>query len=284
MKLSAFPCYGGKVMYAPWIISHFPEHHHYVEPFCGAASVLFAKEPSPIETINDVDGNIVNFFKQLRDHPDELIRAVDLTPHSREEYVAAVKARDSETPIADDLERARMFFILAMTARMGIFQTCKNGSWKYDVTHVRSSAWSGNLPRLEVISLRLKRVQVENLDALDIIKRYDSSGTLFYVDPPYVHESRGPSKRMPYLGEMTNGDHSELASTLNTVSAAVVVSGYQCDFAESAYKGWRRVDNPKELVSPASNFVVRGVAGSAHGSSAGVSSKRTTLESLWMNF
>lgn len=234
-KKIAFGWYGGKFAHLDWLLPLLPTCHHYVEPFGGSAAVLLNREPSPIETYNDLYGEVVNFFQVLRDEPDELIRAIGLTPFSREEFAIALEI-DASLP---RLERARRFYVRARQVRTGLAQTASLGRWANCKNTSRAgmagavSRWLGAVRDLPEIAERLLRVQIENRPALDVIKLYDSPTTLFYCDPPYVHETRGDSKA--YSNEMTDDQHRELAEVLNNVQGMVAISNYDCDLMNELY-------------------------------------------------
>jgi len=244
-KLIAFGWYGGKYSHLDWLLPLLPQTKHYCEPFGGSAAVLLNREPSPIETYNDIDGDVVNFFRVLRDKPDELIRVIALTPFSRQEYEIACQ-RSQEG--LSDIERARQFYIRARQSRTGLAQTATPGRWAYCVNTSRAgvagavSRWFGGITELFYIADRLLRVQIENAPAIEVIKRYDSEDTLFYCDPPYPHESRGDTKAYAY--EMTDSEHEELAKVLHNVKGKVALSGYRCKILEELYGDWYMIEGP----------------------------------------
>lgn len=192
-KLILFGWYGGKFSHLDWLLPLLPASHHYCEPFAGSAAVLLNRDPSPIETYNDLDGEVANFFRVLRDHGEELTCAIGLTPFSREEFALACKLDPSATP----LERARRFYVRARQVRTGLAQTASLGRWANCKNTSRAgmsgvvSRWLGGVEMLPHIAERLLRVQIENRPAIDVIRLYDSRNTLFYCDPPYVHATRG---------------------------------------------------------------------------------------------
>lgn len=238
-KLIAFGWYGGKFSHLDWLLPLLPKTTHYCEPFGGSAAVLLNREPSPVETYNDIDGEIANFFRVLREQKDALIEAIGLTPFSREEFEKAISE-----PLdgLSDLERARRFYIRARQVRTGLAQTASNGRWAHCRLTSRAgmagavSRWLGTVEALPGIAQRLLRVQIENDLAINVIRRYDSEETLFYCDPPYPHESRGDSNA--YLYEMTNEDHIRLAEVLRNVKGKVALSGYHCDLLDELYGNW----------------------------------------------
>ena len=243
----AFGWYGGKFSHLDFILPHLPENcGHFCDVFGGSAAVLINRAPVPVETYNDIDSELVNFFRVLRDHSEELIRAVALTPFSREELVIACGPANG----LSRLERARRFYVRARQTRTGLAQTSSEGRWAHCVLTSRAgmagavSRWLGAVEHLPEIAQRLQRVQVENAPAIEVIRRYDTEDTLFYVDPPYVHRTRGDAKA--YAFEMADRDHEELAEVLSGVRGRVVLSGYRNSLYDRLYAGWRRVDAPEK--------------------------------------
>jgi len=263
-KKIVFGWYGGKFNHLDWLIPLLPKCHHYCEPFAGSAAVLLNREPSPVETYNDIDGEVVNFFRVLRNQTSKLTRAIALTPFSREEFYVAVNGSDENL---SDLERARRFFVRARQARTGLAQTASLGRWANCKLSSRAgmsgvvSRWLGSVENLPEIAERLLRVQIENRPAIDVIELYDSTETLFYCDPPYPHQARGDSKA--YGFEMSNADHEALAHVLHKTQGKVAISGYRCELMDSLYSDWSRFDAP---------------AKNCH------SVKKIRHEALWMNY
>jgi DNA adenine methylase len=263
-KIICFGWYGGKYNHLDWLLPLLPEAHHYCEPFGGSAAVLLNRPPSPVETYNDIDGEVANFFRVLRDQKDKIIEAIGLTPFSREEFYLAVT---DYGPHLSDLERARRFFVRARQVRTGLAQTASLGRWANCKNTSRAgmsgvvSRWLGSVERLPEIAERLLRVQIENRPALDVIKLYDGDNTLFYCDPPYPHQARQDSKA--YGFEMSDAEHTHLAQALARVKGKVAVSGYRCDLMDTLYNGWHREEaKPKNCHSV----------------------KRPRTEALWMNY
>jgi DNA adenine methylase len=240
-KMIAFGWYGGKYSHLDWLLPLLPDCHHYCEPFGGSAAVLLNRDPAPVETYNDLDGDVVNFFRVLREQKDELIYSIGMTPFSREEFLGAVQTNGNGKHLRP-LERARRFFVRARQVRTGLAQTASIGRWANCLNTSRAgmsgavSRWLGSVEGLEYIATRLLRVQIENDKAESIIHRYDSSETLFYCDPPYPHESRGDSKA--YGFEMNDNEHVSLSKLLNSVKGKVAISGYDCELMRNLYKGW----------------------------------------------
>lgn len=234
-KIIAFGWYGGKYSHLDWLLPLLPKCHHYCEPFGGSAAILINREPSPVETYNDLDGEVSNFFRVLRDEQDKLVRAIGLTPFSREEFAEACESN----PTLDSVERARRFYVRARQVRTGLAQTASLGRWANCRDTSRSgmagavSRWLGAIEDLPDIALRLLRVQIENRPAIEVVHLYDSPKTLFYCDPPYVHNTRGDNKAYAY--EMTDHEHRQLAEVLNSIWGKVAISGYDCDLMNALY-------------------------------------------------
>lgn len=226
---------GSKWRIAKWIISHFPEHKSYLEPFFGSGAVLLNKEPSAIETVNDLSGDIVNLFKVIREQPGELARAIELTPHSRKEYEDAWKKKP-----CDEIEKARLFCIKSLQSQG--FRCCEKTGWKIDVIG-REKAYGNrhwnDLPDLIVeAARRLKEVQIENMDAINLISSFNHEGVLIYADPPYLLQTR---TRKQYEHEMTSEEeHIRLLETLLKHKGYAVISGYENDLYNSYLQGWSK--------------------------------------------
>jgi DNA adenine methylase len=259
-----FGWYGGKFSHLDWLLPLLPQTHCYCEPFSGSAAVLLNRDPSPVETYNDIDGDVVNFFRVLRERPDDLIRVIALTPFSREEFHQAI---NGSMQGISDLERSRRFYIRARQARTGLAQTATLGRWANCKNTSRAgmsgvvSRWLGGVEALQEIAERLLRVQIENRPAAEIIRLYDSADTLFYCDPPYLHETRGDSKA--YRFEMDLDQHRDLSQALSKCKGKVALSGYRCATMDNWYKGWRRFDAPMKQCH---------------------SIKQLRQECLWMNY
>lgn len=247
-KQIAFGWYGGKFSHLDWLLPLLPKTTHYCEPFGGSAAVLINREPSPVETYNDLDGDIVNFFRVLREQKDALIEAIGLTPFSRQEFERAISVEDNLT----DLERARRFFIRARQVRTGLAQTASAGRWAHCLLTSRAgmagavSRWLGSVEGLSEIAQRLLRVQIEHAPAREVIERYDSEQTLFYCDPPYPHDGRGDSRAYAY--EMSDYEHRRLAGVLHRVKGKVAISGYGSPLMRELYGGWQQIAAEPKLV------------------------------------
>lgn len=235
-KKIAFGWYGGKYSHLNFILPLLPTCHHYVEPFGGSAAVLLNRKPSHLETYNDIDGELVNFFNVLRNEPQELIWRIDTTPHSRQEFAEA------HNPTNDKLERARRFYIRAQQSRYGLGSKSIPSNWSYCIKDFNCgmstsvAKFRNSVRNLEATAERLLTVQIENLPGEEIIRRYDSVDTLFYCDPPYPHESR--NAKCAYSFEMTDVQHRKLANMLNTCRGRVALSSYDCGLVRELYEGW----------------------------------------------
>lgn len=229
------PYFGGKQALAPWIVDMLPPHGHYVEPYCGSLAVLLAKPPSPLETVNDLNRELVTFWRVLRDRPDDLIRACALTPSSCAELDAAFE------PGANELETARRVFIRLTQARRNALQ--RRTGWRRIIAPSHGTSLTDYLAafvdRLAPAAERLIGVSLECLPALEVIRRYGADpGVLLYVDPPYLASTRNSTH---YRIEMkAETEHRDLAKTLLDCSAAVVLSGYDSPLYAELYDGWYR--------------------------------------------
>jgi len=233
--------HGGKWLLAPWIISHFGPHRVYVEPFGGAASVLMRKKRSHVEVYNDIWGTVVNVFRTLRDpvKAAELAAMLYLTPFARDEF----ESIDNQTlGSLSDVEQARCT-ILRSLAGFGSGST--NGA---HVTGFRATAKLSTTPAVDWANYpahiprfveRLRGVVVENKNAFDIIRRHDSPDTLFYLDPPYPHETRNMRRdNAVYAFEMSDEEHATLACALHKVQGSVIISGYECSLYKELFGDW----------------------------------------------
>jgi DNA adenine methylase len=233
-----FAYFGGKTILAPRIAAAFGPHGHYVEPFAGSLAVLLAKPRSRMETVNDLDGDLMNFWRVLRDRPEELARVCALTPHSRAEWEAC-----ADFAVEDDLERARRLWIRLAQSRTNRLM---RAGWRHYVAPGNmGTAFPGYLDgyvdRMAAAAERLHHVTLECRPALEIIERYGADeDVLLYVDPPYLGSTRANDRS--YRHELiTDAGHRELAEALHACRAAVVLSGYPSDLYDlELYPGWHR--------------------------------------------
>lgn len=314
-KCLPFRWYGGKYSHLDWLLPQLPETERYIEPFGGSGAVFLNREPSPVEVFNDLDSDVTNFFKVLRNHREELLEKIALTPFSREEFETAIEEQGNEN--LPPLEQARLFFVRAGQVRSGLAQDATPGRWAYCKSSSRRgmsaavSRWHGRLDHLQDAAVRLdggfeihnivselneegygdlaeeiqtleteeavkrlneaelefladrfRRVQIENREATEVIKRYDGENALIYCDPPYPHSSRADGAKNTYRFEMSDSEHENLAEVLKSSDARIAISSYRCDLTEELYQDWNRIDVRKK----------------AH------TSKEFREESLWLNY
>jgi DNA adenine methylase len=226
--------FGGKWKIAQWIISHFPAHKIYVEPFGGAASVLVQKPPVFREVYNDLNGDVINLFHVLQDRKAyaDLRQKLKFTPFARGEYELGYEKT------ADPVERARRLLIKSWMSFGGAgddrYMTgFRTNISQTDKDHARE--WCNWLEVLPLFVERFRRVTIENAPANDVIKGHDSPDTLFYIDPPYSHGTR---RRNRYSIEMSDGDHQELLQVLVELSGFVILSGYRSELYDRALADW----------------------------------------------
>lgn len=240
--------HGGKWRLAPWIISHFPPHRIYVEPFGGGGSVLMRKPRSLHEVYNDLDQDVVNVFRVLRDPAlaEQLRKACRLTPFSRVEFQACY----GDQP-ADSVERARRTIASSFMAH-GSTSRKKNGTGFRAKAIRRNSTgskdWAGWPEHVASWVERLRGVTIECRPALEVIAQQDDPATLFYLDPPYPINTRTAARgrahrERAYRFNLTDDEHRELAEVLHRIQGTALVSGYACPlYDEELYPDWRRVE------------------------------------------
>lgn len=230
--------HGGKWLLAPWVISHFPPHRVYVEPFGGAASVLMRKAPSYVEIYNDLDDDVVNLFRVLRsDRAVELIRMLALTPFSATEFSASYEQTDNE------LERARRLVVRSFQGfgsnavhRKSGFRSNSNRSGT-----TPAHDWANYPDALAAIVSRLRGVCILCRDAPEVMASHDGPETLHYVDPPYVMSTRTDAGD-DYAHELTDDQHIHLLAFLRSLEGRVILSGYPCDLYDQALSDWHRIE------------------------------------------
>lgn len=255
--------HGGKWNLAPWIISFFPAHRVYVEPFGGAASVLLRKPRAYAEVYNDLNGDLVQFFRVLRDPAQaaRLIELVRLTPFARDEFEVAY------TPSPDPVERARRMLVRAFMGFGSTSVICAHKAG-FRANSNRSGTtpahdWANYPDAIVAIVERLRGVVIEHRDALACMRQHDAPTTLHYVDPPYVHSTRSFKRtraKTVYTHELMDADHEALADGLKQLTGMVVVSGYRCELYDTIFSEWER-----------------------HDKQAFADGARPRIESLWLN-
>ena len=226
---------GAKNRIADWICEYIPPHEVYLEPYFGSGAVFFNKEPARIETVNDLDGEVDNYFRIVRERPEELASLLAQTPYSRDEYKKAYDQRDGIT----DIERARRFAVRCWMG-FGCSNRYKNG---FRIRQQRTSPWTTKAWRQfpEVIveaGNRILNAQIENLPALELLNRYDTEDVFVYADPPYLHGTR---KGYLYQHEMDDKEHIKLLTTLSCHPGKVLISGYDNDLYNNMLLGWNKV-------------------------------------------
>lgn len=226
---------GGKYYLTGWLTQHIPEHVCYVEPFCGAGHLLFAKEPSQVEILNDIDGHLIAFFRVLKDHEkrQELIETLEYMPYSRALWQGIrSKWKQGDLP-QDEIERVSWWYYLNRACFSG---DQKRGGFAVPSTTGRNpvTSFRNAVDSLKAIAGRLRNVCIENLDYQECIRRYGSPETLFYIDCPYHgHEH--------YYGDtFTQDDHRTLANLLHEVKGVVMVSHYQNALYDDLYRDWHK--------------------------------------------
>lgn len=229
--------FGGKFRLSKWIIPYLPEHETYVEPFGGAMGVLLNKRQAHFEVYNDLDGQVVNFFRVLRDQPDAFIRAVQLTPYSREEQLVSF----NESEDVSDLEKARRLYVRCWQSHGGGRTQWRSG-WRYQINNNRGRStiddWN-ETDHLWAIVNRLKDVQFECDDARRVLKRYDKTNVLYYLDPPYVASTRSIRwNKKAYTFELDDAVHEEVLEIACQLKGMVAISGKPSELYNKHLGDW----------------------------------------------
>lgn len=229
---------GSKWSIANWIINFFPEHHSYLEPFLGSGAVLFNKPRSNIETVNDLDGNVINLFDWIKKDPERLAHEIYWIPYSRQVYENAFT-----TIPADSLQKAVNFYI-RLNMGHGFRTIGEKVGWKNDVQgRERSYAsldWCSLPERIKQAAERLRDVQIECMPAVELIKRFNNKKVLIYLDPPYMPETRhGKQYRHEMFDEKS---HEELLETAKAHKGYVLISGYETELYNDMLSGWYKAE------------------------------------------
>ncbi len=272
--------WGGKHYLAQKIIALMPRHLHYVEPYAGGLAVLLERDPfdeskywgnkgheqGVSEVINDIHRDLTNFWRVLQreDTFAAFQRQIEATPFSHIEWDEAETRQHPQTD--RDVEAAVAFFLRCRQSRAGAFKDFGTLSRRRTRRKMNEqiSAWQTSVEGLPAVSARLRRVVVLNKDALEVIRQQDGPATLFYLDPPYLHETRASTNN--YAHEMTEADHQKMLEVIKQCEGKVMLSGYPNALYDGELSGWNRQD-----------FQIDNKA-------AGGSVKRTMTEALWMNF
>lgn len=243
-KVIAFNYFGGKFTWLDYLYAEFPiEFKHLVDLFGGSFCVSLNYQGKVIRTANEVNNDITNFFRVLRDRENELIRALELTPCSLAEYNRCwVKSED-------EIEQARRFYVRVRQSFFGLGAQRQNKGWHMAKTQVNCnggetvSKWNNAIDKLPIVADTIRRnFQITPYDYKECIDKLDFLGAFFYCDPPYSKRSR--SSYNDYKYEFTDADHHELANILNSIEGKAMVSGYDCSLMNTLYKDWRKVKLP----------------------------------------
>lgn len=246
VEAPAMRYHGGKFRLAPWVMQFFPPHQTYVEPFGGAAGVLIQKPRSYAEVYNDLDGEIVNFFRVLRDPETRarLIEQIRLTPYARAEFEQAWE------DATDDVERARRVAIRAQMGFGSAGATKNITGFRTDTKRAYGTAqhqWATYPDAVVAAGLRFEGVLIENREATEVMLQHDDAQTLHFVDPPYVHSTRVRPRSGGYRHEMTDTDHQALLQVLLELEGMVVLSGYDSEIYNQMLEGWERFETKARI-------------------------------------
>jgi DNA adenine methylase len=256
-KITFFPYMGGKFFMLDTILNLIPPHRCYVEPFGGSAKVLLNKQPSEVEVYNDINGDIVNLFKIVKERYDEFMKELEWILYSREIHNEFYK-KWMKREWKDDLERAVVVYYC-------LYSNMNGGIYKASFSSSKSKNYAerffNSLSKLKQIYERLKNVIIENLDFRKIIQTYDSKDTFFYIDPPYVVDTNY------YSNDFTIEDHKELLDMVNKIEGKVMISGYESDLYNQALKEWYKIE--KDAIKH---------------SAISLNNKPRVKEVMWMNY
>lgn len=225
---------GAKNRLAKWLVEFIPEHRVYCEPFFGGGAVFFNKKPCYNEIINDLDDDVYNFFKVLRNNGEALSEKILLTPYGRTEYEKAYY----QSADIEDLEKARLFAIKCWQG-FGCGNRYKNGFRRGlgGKSPNPAKAWNELPETLLFATERLKNAQIEKKNAIELIKSLKGKDTFIYADPPYLMNTR---KKYLYNHEMTDDEHFEMLKTLCESDCKIMVCGYDSDLYNETLNGWRK--------------------------------------------
>lgn len=245
-KLIAFNYFGGKFTWTNYLYAFFPkDFKHLADLFGGSMVVSLNYNKKCIKTVNEINGEVTNFFKVLRDHTEELIMLLELSPCSEEGY------NECWPIVGTEIERARKFYVRARQSYYGLGAQRENKSWHMAKTKLNShvgetvSKWNNALPKLlEVARVIRANFQIIEMDALDAIIRLDEPTTFFYLDPPYVMETRGSHD--DYMFEFDEEKYRKMAAILYNIKGYAMISGYDCDLMYELFenKGWIKIKFP----------------------------------------
>lgn len=250
MARSPLLWFGGKGKYATQIISKFPAHRKYVEPFGGGAHVIAQKPRIQHEVYNDIDGNVVNFLMMVRSDPEGMERACDSIPYSRQLF----EGWKGESLPSDPKERAvRWFYMNRSAMNQSNAHEVTTSGWRnsHDSSVTAAQSYVSACRRFQPFADRMKGVIIEHLDFREIFEKYDGSDTLFYVDPPYV------GREKQYAGGFTEKDHRDLADILHRIQGKAVLSYYSDPLVKELYSDWNKesFEAHKQVVGGGNNTV-----------------------------
>ena len=229
---------GSKWNLAREMVKLIPEHHTYCEPYAGSMALLFTKEPSPIEVVNDLDSDVVNLFQCIQQDSERLARLVMTTPYSREVY----DSQFDGSGYASRYQRAAGFLVKCWQGH-GFRLTGSKVGWKNDVQGRERAYALWNWYRLPdwiiEVAERLRMVQIEHRPALEVIRRFNYQNVFMYLDPPYLLDTRAAKQ---YKHEMTDADHEELLHTITQSKAQIMISGYASEMYDDYLQNWNRME------------------------------------------
>jgi len=245
-KIIAFNYFGGKFSWLEHLYDYFPSDFiHLVDVFGGSLAVTLNYDGNIIKTANEINSNITNFFEVLRNHEEELIRLLELTPCSKEEYNRCWESHPNK------IEAARRFYVRLRQSFFSLGASRKNKGWHMAKTQVNCaggetvSKWNNALPKLNIVASEIrKNIQITNYDFLECIERIDFNEAFFYCDPPYPYETR--SSKNDYAYEFTNEQHYQLADKLHSIKGLAMISSYNSELYEKLYIDWTKIEFPKK--------------------------------------
>lgn len=252
----AFKCHGGKAYLKNWIIENFPKDYEkmvYVEPFAGAASVLFNKKPGPEEVLNDLHPGIIEIFKAIRDQPVEFAKKLKKLSYTNKTFSKALERVESVDPLVK-LDFAVNEYTLRRMSRGGMKKAFAwserlRGGQPGDV-----NAWETSIDQIGDLSARLQNVYIFCKPAIEVIRAFNKVNTLLYVDPPYMHSTRA-SKKVYEKFELSDDDHKRLCDSLACFRGKVIISGYDSELYNHYFANWTKVE--REIVNHSSQSKVK---------------------------
>jgi DNA adenine methylase len=247
-KIIAFNYFGGKFSWLEWLYAYFPnDFTHLAEIFGGSFAVSLNYNGKCIKTANEINSDVTNFFEVLRNNTEELVTQLELTPCSETNYNSCWPIQGSK------MERARRFYVRVRQSFYGLGAQRENKSWHMAKTKVNAqvgetvSKWNNALPKLlEVARVIRANFQIIEMDAIKAIKRLDDINTFFYLDPPYLLETRG--SKNDYRYEFSEDQYRSLAKVLYEIKVKAMISGYDHPLMFELFesKGWTKIEFPSK--------------------------------------